>query len=85
MKLILSKLGSSLQANAKFHRALEVSNFGKVHGENLDRHNALPFSSIKDIAAIVDDLSEQVVKLRTETSGSEMKLGELQSRILKSR
>ncbi len=52
--------------------------------EDLGRLKVLPFSSISDIAAIVDDLAEQLAKLRGADGPSEVELAELQSRMLKS-
>lgn len=61
-----------------------MANFPSVRNTHLDQHKALPFSSVSDIAAIVDDLAGDLGKLKHGRSGSEGELADLQSRMLKS-
>ena len=81
---MLVQLKAVLDSNSRFHQAFEVPNRPKFRAEDISQQNALPFSSVSDIAAFVQGLSEELVNLRNDDCGFEMQLGELQSRMLKS-
>ena len=74
----------ALDSNAEYHRAFDSPDFTKVSAKDLDRHKMLPFSSIDDVSAIVEELGTELQKLRGQGRSSEMKMVELQSRMLKS-
>jgi len=43
----------ALATHAEYHRGLEPK-FNKITLEDLDKHDELPFSSIEDIAKLID-------------------------------
>lgn len=63
---------------------MKESNFVKVGVEELEKHQALPFSSVKDTSAIADSLLKQLKDWKSQDTGVERKLAELQSLLLKS-
>ena len=73
----------ALATHAEYHRGLEPK-FNKVSLEDLDGHNELPFSSISDIASIIDQLSAEMSGMKQKDKSAELRVMELQSRMLKS-
>ena len=73
----------ALATHAEYHRGLEPK-FNKVSLEDLDAHNELPFSSISDIASIIDQLSAEMSGMKQKDKSAELRVMELQSRMLKS-
>lgn len=63
---------------------MKEANFVKVEVEELENHKALPFSSVKDTSAIADSLLKQLKDWKSQDTGVERKLAELQSLLLKS-
>jgi len=73
----------ALATHAEYHRGLEPK-FNRVSLEDLDGHNELPFSSISDIATIIDQLSAEMGGMKQKDKSAELRVMELQSRMLKS-
>ncbi|KAK8846598.1 hypothetical protein IAR55_005684 [Kwoniella newhampshirensis] len=79
----IKRIKDVLAANAQYHKAFSASDMPHVNASNLATHNALPFSSIGDLTSIVEGLSNELAELRAKDSGAELKLAELQSKMLK--
>jgi len=73
-----------LDANADYHTKFNIPEFVKIDKDNLDKHSDLPFTSLQDIRAIIDDLSGGVASKQSEQASVERKLGDLQSKLIKS-
>ena len=73
----------ALATHAEYHRGLEPK-FDKITLEDLDGHDELPFSSIEDIARLIDQLSAEMGGRRQKDKNAELRVLELQSRMLKS-
>ena len=73
----------ALATHAEYHRGLEPK-FDKITLEDLDGHDELPFSSIEDIARLIDQLSAEMGGRRQNDKNAELRVLELQSRMLKS-
>ena len=73
----------ALATHAEYHQGLEPK-FNKVSLEDLDAHNELPFSSISDIASIIDQLSAEMSGMKQKDKSAELRVMELQSRMSKS-
>lgn len=59
--------------------------FADISSDNLATHHALPLSSIGDLTAIVDELASALEASCAFDGETEIKLADLQSRMLKSR
>lgn len=77
------KMKEALATHAEYHRGLEPK-FNKVTLDDLDGHDELPFSSIEDIARVIEQLSGEMGARRQKDKNAELKVLELQSRMLKS-
>ncbi|ORX36164.1 hypothetical protein BD324DRAFT_652063 [Kockovaella imperatae] len=73
-----------LQSNKDYHAKFDIPGFAKLSLANISEHKAIPFTSLKDMPAIVSDISAQ---LRHGTESNQLaseKMAELQSQMLKS-
>jgi hypothetical protein len=71
----------ALATHAEYHRGLEPK-YKKISLDDLE--NELPFSSLSDIAAIIDQLSAEMSEVGQRDKTTELRVMELQSRMLKS-
>lgn len=78
------QMKEALATHAEYHQSLEPK-FDKITLEDLDKHDELPFSSIEDIAKLIDILSAEVGGRRQKDKNAELRVLELQSRMLKSK
>ncbi|KAK6904192.1 hypothetical protein I203_107708 [Kwoniella mangroviensis CBS 8507] len=76
-------LKAVLDANAKYHESFDATGLPPVTADNLSSHDIIAFSSISQLTSIVEDLRKELADLRNEDNGTELKLAELQSRMLK--
>ncbi|OCF34018.1 hypothetical protein I316_04364 [Kwoniella heveanensis BCC8398] len=79
----IQHLKSTLETNAQYHAAFSIAKFPHIDVSNIPSHDSIPFSSIPDLTAIVDALSEELAQLRSTDNESELKLAEVQSRMSK--
>ncbi|KAK4685887.1 hypothetical protein P7C73_g4252, partial [Tremellales sp. Uapishka_1] len=79
----LRNLKSTLASNRGYHRALNPASFPRTSVDNLENHKILPFSALNDMREIVTQLTDELASLRSQDALSEIKLAELQSRMLK--
>jgi hypothetical protein len=73
----------ALATHAEYHRGLEPK-FNKVTIGDLDGHGELPFSSLSDIADIITQLSGEMAGVSQKDKQAELRVLELQSKMLKS-
>ena len=74
-----------LDANADYHMEFDMPEFPKIDNDNIVKHSDLPFNSINDVKAIVDQLSAQVSKKEDEQLNVNIKMSDLQTKLLKSK
>ncbi|WWC87343.1 uncharacterized protein L201_002232 [Kwoniella dendrophila CBS 6074] len=79
----IDNLKTVLAANAKYHQAFSVTSLPKITADNLSQHDIIAFSSITQLQEIVEPLIEELSELRTNDNGAELKLAELQAKLLK--
>ena len=72
-----------LKRNADYHSKLTFDGFVKVDLSDLDKHSALPLSSLKDVDSIANKLSEDLKALQTRNGDVQDQLAELQSAMMK--
>lgn len=73
----------ALDAHAEYHRGLEPR-FNKVSIDDLDSHSDLPFSTLNDIAAVIDQLTAEMTGITQNDQKMEHRVLEVQSRMVKS-
>lgn len=73
----------ALDAHADYHRGLEPK-FNKLSIDDLDSHSDLPFSSLSDIATVIDQLTAEMTGVTQKDQKMEHKVLEVQSRMVKS-
>lgn len=73
----------ALDSHAEYHRGLEPQ-FNKLSIDDLDSHSDLPFSSLSDIAAVIDQLAAEMTGISQKDQKMEQRVLELQSRMIKS-
>jgi hypothetical protein len=78
-----NQMKESLATHAEYHRGLEPD-FNKVQVQDLDGHRELPFSSLSDIADIINQLSSEMAGISQKDKSDELRVLELQSKMLKS-
>lgn len=78
------QLKATLMQNVRYHQAFTIANFPKITANNLNKHTSLPFSSLQDFGAIVDVLSTEVAQIVSGQAGIDLKLSDVQSKLLKS-
>nr|XP_019047643.1 hypothetical protein I302_04259 [Kwoniella bestiolae CBS 10118]OCF26573.1 hypothetical protein I302_04259 [Kwoniella bestiolae CBS 10118] len=79
----IANIKAILEANAKYHKSFNMTDIPPINTENLASHDIIAFSSISQLADIVEDLRRTSHELRNDDNGTELKLAELQSRMLK--
>ncbi|WWD00126.1 hypothetical protein V866_007034 [Kwoniella sp. B9012] len=79
----IDNLKAVLDANAKYHESFNATGLPPVTADNLSSHDITAFSSISQLTDIVESLRNELADLRNEDNGTELKLAELQSRMLK--
>lgn len=72
-----------MDAHAEYHRGLEPK-FNKVSIDDLDSHSDLPFSTLSDVASVIDQLSIEMSGITQADLKLEHKVLELQSKMVKS-
>jgi hypothetical protein len=77
------QMKEALATHAEYHRGLEPK-FNKVTIGDLDGHGELPFSSLSDIADIITQLSGEMAGVSQKDKQAELRVLELQSKMLKS-
>lgn len=78
------QLKTNLERTATYHRTFEMANFVKISAENITNLRMIPFSSIPDVATVIDEKVSAFTPQTGEAKASEMKLAELQSQMTKS-
>lgn len=73
----------ALDTHAEYHQGLE-SGFNKVTIDDLDSHSDLPFSSLSDIAKVIDQLTVEMSGIAQRDQKTEHRVLEIQSRMVKS-
>lgn len=73
----------ALDSHAEYHHGLEPQ-FNKLSIEDLDSHSDLPFSSLSDIAAVIDQLAAEMTGIALRDHNVEHRVLEVQSRMIKS-
>nr|XP_018265939.1 uncharacterized protein I303_02316 [Kwoniella dejecticola CBS 10117]OBR88097.1 hypothetical protein I303_02316 [Kwoniella dejecticola CBS 10117] len=79
----IQNLQAVLASNARHHKAFNATDLPTITPENLAAHDIIAFSSITQLTSIVEELSRELKELRNDDNGAELKLAELQSRMLK--
>ena len=74
----------ALDAHAEYHRGLEPK-FNELSIDDLDSHSDLPFSSLSDIAKVIDQLTAEMSGETQKDQKMEHRVLEIQSRMVKSK
>ena len=74
----------ALDAHAEYHRGLEPK-FNELSIDDLDSHSDLPFSSLSDIAKVIDQLTAEMSGETQKDQKMEHRVLEIQSSIVKSK
>ena len=78
------QLKETFSSNARFHAEFTDAAFSSVPLEKIHEHKELPFSSLKQITSIIQDLSARMSQLKSVENGIEAKISDIQSSLLKS-
>ncbi|WRT65194.1 uncharacterized protein IL334_002137 [Kwoniella shivajii] len=79
----IKHLTKVLNANAKYHQSFNIKDLSEVTAVNLPANETIAFSAIGQLTDIVEDLTKELSDRRNNDNVSELKLAELQSRMLK--